>query len=58
MKRALIYFIFVLMIALVLVLPVDSSGKQPIALITINNYSGVDSVGGNMIENLVAEEFV
>ncbi len=39
-------------------LPVSGMEKTTIGLLKINNYSGVDTVSGNKLENLVVDEFV
>lgn len=48
----------VLLITIGLAIPAFGMEKPTIGLLKINNYSGVDTVGGNKLERLVVEEFV
>jgi hypothetical protein len=57
-RRVIFQLLILLVITMILVLPVKGAERLTVALIAINNYSGVDSVGGNKMEKLVAAEFV
>lgn len=48
----------VFLITLGLAIPALGMTKPTIGLLKINNYNGVDTVGGNKLERLVVEEFV
>lgn len=56
-KQILILWL-VFLIAAIPSLTVSGMEKTTIGLLKINNYSGVDSVGGTKLEKLVVNEFV
>ncbi len=57
MKYSLVrWLVFGLMVTLVLAMPVLGAEQKSIALLAVNNYSGVDSVGGNKLARLVDAE--
>lgn len=49
---------FVFLITLGLAIPAFGTERPTIGLLKINNYSGVDNIGGNKLEKLVVEEFI
>ncbi|NLY74811.1 MAG: M48 family metalloprotease [Firmicutes bacterium] len=51
-------FSLVFLITAILALPVAGMEKQTIGLLKVNNYSGVATVAGNKLENLVLDEFI
>ncbi len=57
MKRLRIKLWFLLLVLLCFQLPVNGMQENGLALISVNNFSGVDSVGSQKIDNLVSDEF-
>lgn len=57
LKKALIISL-IFLVAAVFSSPAAATEKTTIGLLKVNNYSGVDSVGGSKLEKLVVDEFV
>lgn len=57
-SKSLFMLSFLILTALVFSLPVAGMAQTTIGLLKMNNFSGVDTVSGNKLENMVVDEFV
>ena len=57
-SKQIVTLSLVFLMIVFIVLPVTAIEKPTIGLLKINNYSGIDTVGGNKLEKLVVDEFV
>jgi hypothetical protein len=58
MRKWFLLFYLAILIVIVLSLPAFGIEKQTIGLLKVNNYSGVETVGGSKLEKIVVDEFL